>query len=464
MICRLPALPLIRSGDVMRIVSRPTFGLIAASVLVVWSSPTRPAGFAIKNQSALAQANAFAGATAGAEAISYMFFNPAGLIRHDGHQTEIGSAYLRPTARFEDGSASTVLTSPIGGANEQGDVAENAFVPSAYVMTAPDENWRAALGVNAPFGQTTAYDSDWIGRYHAIRSELKTININPSLAWRFRPSLSIGAGLQVQYIETELTNAIDFGTIGAAAGVPDAVPSAQDGEARVDGDDWALGYSFGLLWSPKPETRLGIAYRSHLDHSLRGQARFTLDEDGIGEALSASTGRFVNSDATAKARLPATLSVGAYQDINAHWAIMGEVAWTRWSDFDELRIAFDNPDEPDNITQLDFVDTIFTALGVTWNPNDAWSVRGGVAYDQGATRDRFRTPRLPGSDRYWLSAGLSYAPAAWLDFGVSATRIFVEDSDIALTTEGVDNQFRGNLSGTIETDIYTLALSAALRF
>lgn len=432
--------------------------------IVVSSAPVWSAGFAIKNQSSLAQGNAFAGATAGAEDISYMFFNPAGLTLHDGHHVQIGAGYLAPTVRFKGGSASTVLSSPISGSNEQDNVADDALVPSFYVMTSLGKGWRAALGINAPFGQRTAYGSDWVGRYHARRSELSTVNVNPALAWRVSPSLSLGAGLQVQYIETELSNAIDFGTIGAEAGIPGAVPTGQDGEAAVEGDDWSLGYNFGLLWLPKPGTRIGVAYRSHIDHTLRGRARFTLDDADIGDALAASTNRFINTDASAEVRLPATFSVGAYQDINTHWAVMGEIAWTGWSDFDELRIAFDNSAEPDNVTELAFADTLFTAVGVTWRPNEPWSVRGGLAYDRGAARDRFRTPRLPGGDRYWLSAGISYAPKAWLDVSASFTRIFVENSDIALTTDGVDNQFRGNLSGTVESDIYTMAVSATLRF
>ena len=432
--------------------------------IAVYSVPAWSAGFAIKNQSSLAQGNAFAGATAGAEDVSYMFFNPAGLTRHDGNHAEISAGYLAPTVRFKGGSASTVLASPISGPNEQDDAADDALVPSAYVMTSLGKDWRAALGVNAPFGQRTAYASDWVGRYHARRSELSTVNVNPALAWRINPSLSIGAGIQIQYIETELTNAIDFGTIGAAAGVPGAIPTGQDGEAAVEGNDWSLGYNLGLLWLPKPGTRIGVAYRSRIEHTLRGRARFTPDEAGIGAALAASTGRFVDTDASAEATLPATFSIGAYQDINVHWAVMGEIAWTGWSDFDELRIAFDNPNEPDNVTELKFTDTLFTAVGITWRPNAPWSVRAGLAFDRGATRDRFRTPRLPGSNRYWLSAGISYAPKSWIDVDASITRIFVEDSDIALTTNGIDNQFRGNLSGEFESDIYTIAASATLRF
>ena len=182
-------------------------------------------------------------------------------------------------------------------------------------MTSLGRDWRAALGVTAPFGQTTRYDGDWIGRYHARRSELSTINLNPTVAWRLSPSLSIGAGVQVQYIETELTNAIDFGTIGAASSVPGAVPTEQDGEALVEGDDWAVGYNFGVLWSPKPETRIGVAYRSKIDHDLRGRARFTLDQAGIGDVLSASTGRFIDTDASAETTLPATFAAGFHHDL-----------------------------------------------------------------------------------------------------------------------------------------------------
>ena len=49
---------------------------------VLVCSDALASGFNLKEQSAAAQGNAFAGATAGAEDISYSFFNPAGLTRH----------------------------------------------------------------------------------------------------------------------------------------------------------------------------------------------------------------------------------------------------------------------------------------------------------------------------------------------------------------------------------------------
>jgi len=216
--------------------------------------------------------------------------------------------------------------------------------------------------------------------------------------------------------------------------------------------------------TPRPGTRVGLAYRSKIDHELRGEATFEFDQAGNGDRLAAATGRFVNTGASADASLPETLSLGVYHELNANWAVMSELAWTSWSNFDELRISFDNQSEPDNVTEQGYRDSFFAALGVTWRANDVWSLRGGVAYDQGATNDRLRTPRLPGGDRYWLSTGVDFRPSRWFELSAGFTRIFVEEGTIDLSTDGVDNQFRGNLSGEIDSDVYVGSISVTLHF
>ncbi len=74
---------------------------------------------------------------------------------------------------------------------------------------------RFALGVNAPFGLETDYNDGWVGRYHALQTQLSTLNVNPTIAFEPIPGLSFGAGLQLQYADAKLSNAVDFGTIGA---------------------------------------------------------------------------------------------------------------------------------------------------------------------------------------------------------------------------------------------------------
>ena len=79
-----------------------------------------------------------------------------------------------------------------------GDAGSLSLVPNGYVSfeTVPGMIW-TGIGVNVPFGLVTEYDSGWMGRFHAIKSEVKTININPTVAWKIVPWLSLGAGANV---------------------------------------------------------------------------------------------------------------------------------------------------------------------------------------------------------------------------------------------------------------------------
>ena len=67
-----------------------------ASVMAI--ANVNAAGFHLREQSAAAMGNAFAGATAGAENNSYAYFNAAGLTRQKGKQFNIGGTYIAPEA------------------------------------------------------------------------------------------------------------------------------------------------------------------------------------------------------------------------------------------------------------------------------------------------------------------------------------------------------------------------------
>ena len=222
------------------------------------------------------------------------------------------------------------------------------------------------LGVNVPFGLETKYPGDWVGRYHAVKSELKTVNINPAVAWRPVPWLAAGAGFQAQYADGTLSNAVDFGTIGAANGIPGSVPGGQDGFARLNGDDWAYGWNVGAMVEPRAGTRLGVAYRSKIEHTLSGDVDFSGDDAGIADTIRGATGAFTDSDASLGLTTPASLSFGLHQDVTDRLAVMGEAQWTDWSVFDELTIKFDNPAQPDSVTEEKWKDTWFLSLGTTY--------------------------------------------------------------------------------------------------
>ena len=440
--------------------------LVCSVVLI--NQQAKAAGFAIREQSSVAQGNAFAGATAGAEDISYMFFNPAALARFDNYIGHVSLSYILPEAEFEDGEASTVEGTEIAGSDNSGDIADDALVPALYLSAPLADGVQFGLGITAPFGLVTDNEDDWIGRYHALKSDLKTVDINPAIAIQASPMLSFGLGMRLQYADLELTNAIDFGTIGATSGVAAleaiSVPTEQDGEASVEVDDWGLGFNAGFLLTPTEHTRFGLAYRSAINHDADGEAEFDLGTSGVGAAISGATGQFVDTGASLSVSTPETISFGAYHDLTDDFALMGEVAWTDWSSFDELVINFDNEAQAPSVTEEEWEDSFFVAVGATYKVRPDLSIRGGLAYDESPIPDEFRTPRVAGNDRYWISAGADYAPWSGFSLSASYTHIFVDDGDIDLEATDEGNTFRGNLSGTYENQIDIITLSGTIHF
>ena len=440
------------------------WAVAAGAMSVVGGGHALAAGFALKEQSTTAQGNAFAGATAGADDVSYMFFNPAALGWVDKVEVVAIATVVAPKSELKNASASTAFGTPITGSTRDDDIADNVVVPAFYAATPLPAGLRLGIGVNVPYGLETNYSRGWVGRYHGVKSELQTVNINPALAWRPVEWLSAGVGFQAQYIDSTLTNAVDFGTIGAANGIPGSVPGGQDGFARLNGDDWAYGWNAGAIVQPLAGTRLGVAYRSEIDHTLRGDVDFSADDAGIADFIRATSGAFTDTDGDVSVTTPATLSFGVHQELTERVAVMAEAQWTDWSVFDQLTVKFDNPDQLDNVTEEEWEDTWFFALGTTFKATDELTLRAGVAYDQSPVKNEFSTPRIPDGDRRWLSLGAGWQPLAWLDLDASFTYINVDDSEVRLTTAGTDNGARGNLDADYDNYIILLGLSARMRF
>ena len=68
-------------------------------------------------------------------------------------------------------------------------------------------------------------------------------------------------------------------------------------------------------------------------------------------------------------------------------------------------------------------DTNFWSLGTSYQMDNQWKLRLGVAYDQSAVRLKHRTPRIPDSDRIWYSVGLGYKYSEKLSFDAGFTYI-----------------------------------------
>jgi long-chain fatty acid transport protein len=143
------------------------------------------AGFALLEQNVSGLGNAYAGSGAVAADASTMFFNPAGLTLLPGMQAVVSGAGINVQSEFS-GTATLTPSPPITvapGTNNGGDAGGFAFLPALYFSAPIGDRWAVGLGVGAPFGLKTEYDDNWQGRFLGIESEVKTINVNPSVAF-----------------------------------------------------------------------------------------------------------------------------------------------------------------------------------------------------------------------------------------------------------------------------------------
>ncbi len=159
------------------------------------------------------------------------------------------------------------------------------YVPNIYLVVPINKQFAFGLGVGAPFGLVTEWDSGWLGRYQAIKSDVKTINVDAALSWKATDNLSLGVGVDYQQIKATFTSNANYsyaiaGTAtqfeamglippGSAAPLIQATPGL-DSFANIDGNDSAWGWDIGALWDISKDMRVGAHYRSSIKYNVSG--------------------------------------------------------------------------------------------------------------------------------------------------------------------------------------------------
>jgi long-chain fatty acid transport protein len=391
------------------------------------------AGFALQENSGSAIGNAFAGGAASAEDASTLWSNPAGMSRLGSPQVAMAVHLITPSFKFQNDGSVPAAFQPLGGTG--GDAGSVNVVPNLYVTVPIDRRWRVGVGINAPFGLVTEYDDNWIGRFQAVKSDIKTINVNPSVSWRVNDTLAVGAGVSWQRIDAELTSRVNYSAAlaqaagQAAAGglipaslVPQIVglTPGLESQAKVEGDDSAWTWNVGFLWDVTPQTRIGGQYRSSIKYNIAANVDFCSPGSCsplpalpaqiapvVGLLAANVNGVLANGGVRADIELPDIANLSIFHRLDDRWDLMADVQYTRWSVFKELRFVRTTGALLSN-TPENFEDAWRFSVGATYHWTDAWSFRGGLAYDQSPVTDVDRTPRLPDADRYWIAIGAQY--------------------------------------------------------
>ena len=398
-------------------------------VCLLLSSQAFGAGFQIQEQNATNLGTAYAGTAALAADASTAHYNPAGMTRIKNNQLVIAGAFINPNSDFNPSLATNMGGVPLPLRGEEG-FGKLAAVPSFHYTAQINDKVYLGFSVTAPFGLATVYSENLVVRYASTRSELKTIDISPSIAYQWNEQFSFALGFDALYAKAHLDLQTSFPS-------PAAV-TFSDGFQRNEADDWGLGYHLAMLWELSENTRFGVNYRSRINIHAKGESEQMSPNTNLANIPNTFTNGLRSVfPASADVVLPETLYVSAYHAFNEKFALMADVNWTAWSRFHTLRLRYDAPlpgESDANRTPTDTLenwkDTVRFALGMEYTPSDKYKLRAGLAWDDSPVRTDFRTARVPDSNRIWLGVGLGFALASnvWVDLGYA--HLFFEDADL----------------------------------
>jgi long-chain fatty acid transport protein len=428
---------------------------LAGGALALAAGLAQAAGFQLLEQNASGIGHAYAGSAAVADNASTLYFNPAGMTRLQGREVSAGLAAVRPSFEFGDQGSLFAPGLPASG-GEGGDAGSWAYIPNAYLSWAVGPDIWLGLGIGAPFGLVTEYDQGWLGRFQAVKFDLRTINVNPAAAWRVNEVLSLGLGVNWQRLDADYRR-----QVAAASPVPPLTAALRATSVAFEADDEAWGWNAGALLTLSPTTRLGLAYRSRIEYTLEG----SLDFSGPLANSPLTRGATSDGEARAKVELPDSFILSVAQQVAPRWELLGDVSWTGWSSISRLDIVRAGGPLAGTTAQslvADFRDTWRVALGADYRASAVWKLKFGLAWDQTPVRDpATRLVSLPDNNRTWWATGAQWAPdkASRVDLGLAYLFVPASRIDNDQIAEG-----RGLVKGRYDASVWILGAQYSAAF
>jgi long-chain fatty acid transport protein len=407
-----------------------------STLIIAIISPTLSAGgFQLSDHSVTSLGRAHAGFGVIGDDASAAFFNPAGMSLLKASQLQSGLAFIRPKSEFTN----TGSTGANIGVNDDG--GQDTVTPHFYYVKPINKQWHFGLGITAPFATHTRYSDGFVGRYSGLETKITTVNINPSLSYKFSDHAAFGFGVSYQKLDAKLSGAVS--------------PAVTDSRLTIEGDSAAWGYNLGAMFSFNDESHLGISYRSKVAHDIRGTATFA-------DLSPVTNGAF---DANADFTAPESVYIGYTKPLSEKWQLSLGYRWTRWSRFEQFNVLFpDGVASQNSLLVAQWNDSETINIGADYILNQRWTLRAGWALDETPIKDSTRTVRTVDSDRTWYSLGTTYQYSKRLQLDFAYRYIDVDSAPINIDVTRNDTSI-GRLVGEYnDVSIHTLALQVNYTF
>lgn len=400
----------------------------AATLSAALSSAAVAGGFMLTEQSVAGLGRAYAGAGIVGDDLSAVWYNPAGMSLLSGTAVQMGAVV-----------ADLDLPVTTGSGEKENGRKHGVPVPNMYIVHQIKDDMWFGFGITVPYGMATEYNPDWKLSDKGMNAEVKTFDFNPNIAVKLTDTLSFGAGVSLQYVtaQFESTKTTDAGQM----------------RVRLNADGWAWGGNLGFMWQPTETVRVGLAYRSQVNHKADGYLKTSVSSGG-------RTLNFMSNDGHAEMSGPHTITLTGTWKATDALRLSGLVRWANWSSFDKLPISggslrsattvaakvraaayieanhITDPELKQQVVakaiaenatnktspEYHWKDSWLFTVGADYDINDEFTVRGGVGYEiSPVDDDKYRSATIPDTDRLWLSMGATWHASKNLqgDFGIA---------------------------------------------
>lgn len=376
---------------------------LAIAVAVI-SSNASAAGFLLNEYSTSALGRAFSGAGAVGDNASEGSRNPAAMMLFDRPTMSLGAVYIDPTVDIKGRDDDKYTAN---------NIAPNAVVPNAHFIFPINDKWAVGTSMTTNFGLSTDFHKDYAAGPIGGKTDLKTVNLNLSGAYRINDNFSFGVGANAVYADAEITRHM-------GRSIPPLGVTPSTTAAKLTGDDWGYGWNAGLLYEINQDNRLSFTYRSKVKVKFEdGKYTNDLPKHPLLNPLNPMGGETVKG--TLNLNLPDIWEFSGYHKVDPKWALHYSVSYTGWSTFKDLT-AYQKSNGNELFHKAEnFDDAWRLALGTTYYYDDNWTFRTGIAYDESPVPSKYRSISIPDQDRYWLTAGTTYAfnKDASVDLGIA---------------------------------------------
>jgi long-chain fatty acid transport protein len=399
--------------------------LACLASILVGAGAAHAGAFSMEGSSPSALGNAFAGSATGSHDNSDMFFNPATLRNFKATQIHLGHTSV--DTRIDATVQSSTFADNVPRAGQaQAAGGRTTSAPSLYLSTPINADWSFGASLTSPLKIRTTFPEGWLGRFHALDTDINTLNATAQLAYQVNDAIALGFGLQYEH----MTATVSRNTSPTTYGV-------YDGKAHQH------GITLGVLAQPTPELKLGLGYRSARRYSLEGDVNLT----------SLTTGTLTTVPGRVNWTMPEIVTLGGAYQASPKLEWVGDVRWTRWSRVSTFRIELIRPAGGSIEVPLPFQDSVLTSVGMNYRLNGQWLLRAGLAHEKDAITDDMRNPRIPYGDRSWASVGVQYKVNDHASVNLAYTRQFIKNTRSQFAADASKNAASLDASYKLSSDL-----------